>query len=77
MKCFHDVLLCSRHFLCWDKGVVRWADGVKLDEIPAGHLIQPRVGDIKSRYFLPAKHESKPSGKSPQFQCEKLYVLWE
>lgn len=45
-------------------GVVRWADGVKIDEIPGGHLIQPNVGQIKSRYMTSTKPEVKTSGKA-------------
>jgi len=48
-------------YLPYITGVVRWADGAKLDDLPAGHLINPRVGDIKSRHILPA--HNKPSGK--------------
>ncbi|WAR24395.1 hypothetical protein MAR_038064 [Mya arenaria] len=39
------------------QGVIRWADGVKADEVPAGHLINPRVGEIKSRYMVPSRQQ--------------------
>lgn len=55
-----EVLQAGGSRIVFVDGVIRWADGVKIDEIPGGHLIQPKVGEIKSRYMTPNRFE-KPS----------------
>ncbi|XP_053393985.1 uncharacterized protein LOC123525269 isoform X2 [Mercenaria mercenaria] len=57
-----EVLQAGGSRIVFVDGVIRWADGVKIDEIPGGNLIQPRVGQIKSRYITPSKPEKNPSG---------------
>lgn len=55
-----EVLQAGGSRIVFVDGVMRWADGVKIDEIPAGDLINPKVGDIKSRYITP-RNDNKPS----------------
>lgn len=56
-----EVLQAGGSRIVFVDGVVRWADGVKIEEIPGGNLIQPKVGQIKSRYITPSKPEMKTS----------------
>ena len=44
-------------------GVIRLEDGTKIDDIPGGHLIQPKIEDIKSRHMISARTQKMPSGK--------------
>lgn len=56
-----EVLQAGGSRIVFVDGVIRWADGVKIDDIPGGHLIQPNVGQIKSRYMTPSKQDTKQS----------------
>lgn len=55
-----EVLQAGGARIVFVDGVIRWADGVKMDEIPGGNLIQPKVGQIKSRYITPTQ-QARPS----------------
>lgn len=57
-----EVLQAGGARIVFVDGVIRWTDGVKEDEIPGGHLINPRVGEIKSRYMTPKpQQQQRPS----------------
>ncbi|XP_052776874.1 uncharacterized protein LOC128214443 isoform X2 [Mya arenaria] len=56
-----EVLQAGGARIVFVDGVIRWADGVKADEVPAGHLINPRVGEIKSRYMVPSRQQPSAS----------------
>ena len=43
-------------------GIIRLEDGTKIDDIPGGHLIQPKIEDIKSRHMISARTQKMPSG---------------
>ncbi|XP_052234029.1 uncharacterized protein LOC127846636 isoform X2 [Dreissena polymorpha] len=61
-----EVLQAGGARIVFVDGVIRWADGIKIDDVPAGHLINPRVGDIKSRYMTPSKQQPSASrAKTP------------
>ena len=49
-------------FLC-SAGIIRLEDGTKIDDIPGGHLIQPKIEDIKSRHMISARNQKMPSGR--------------
>lgn len=52
-----EVLQAGGHRIVFVDGVVRWADGIKIDDVPCGHLINPQVRDIKSRYMSARPNE--------------------
>ena len=58
---FTALILKSK--ICLYTGVIRLEDGTKIDDIPGGHLIQPKMEDIKSRHLISARHQKMPSGK--------------
>ncbi|KAL4235699.1 hypothetical protein ACF0H5_004092 [Mactra antiquata] len=58
-----EVLQAGGARIVFVDGVIRWADGVKSEEIPGGNLINPRVGDIKSRYVTQSRFEKPSEGE--------------
>ena len=49
-------------YIC-SAGIIRLEDGTKIDDIPGGHLIQPKIEDIKSRHMISARNQKMPSGR--------------
>lgn len=59
-----EVLQAGGSRIVFVDGVIRLEDGTKIDDIPGGHLIQPKIEDIKSRHMISARTQKMPSGET-------------
>lgn len=61
-----EVLQAGGARIVFVDGVIRLEDGTKIDDIPGGHLIQPKIEDIKSRHMISARTQKMPSANGAQ-----------